>query len=151
MDKIIILHNSLDKHSRDWVSLNRGSYKVIDWYSESDLEKAEYCAKSLPMPTIFPAVVDTEERLIVNNPLSMQEALNSIQVGIGNKLSKELVRLRNRRNQILSATDWIVIPDSPASETCKQNFLTYRTLLRDMNFSSLELAIFPAEPEYEKA
>lgn len=40
--------------------------------------------------------------------------------------------IRNRRNQLLSNTDWTQVPDCPLSETRKEEWRVYRQKLRDV-------------------
>tara|TARA_R100001460_G_scaffold418_1_gene2037 strand:+ start:670 stop:894 length:225 start_codon:yes stop_codon:yes gene_type:complete len=40
--------------------------------------------------------------------------------------------LRNKRNQLLAESDWVVMPDSPISESKQSEWKTYRQALRDL-------------------
>ena len=59
--------------------------------------------------------------------------------------------LRQRRNAILSSSDWTVLTDSPLTTTEKTNWKTYRQALRDIteNLTTVEqvnAVVFPAKP-----
>lgn len=148
MEKIVILHNSLDKASRDWISANPSSNLVIDWYS-ADSNKAEYYAKSLPHPSVFPAVVDTELKMIVNAPSSLQAALDAM-VAAANDKTSQICAARRKRDMLLSSSDFILNSDSPASDDCKAEYVVYRQSLRDLDFSNPDTLVFPIAPIYEK-
>tara|TARA_R100000773_G_scaffold30015_1_gene25728 strand:+ start:1300 stop:1518 length:219 start_codon:yes stop_codon:yes gene_type:complete len=47
-------------------------------------------------------------------------------------MSRELELLRNYRNKLLAVSDWTVLPDSPLSESKKNEWKTYRQSLRDI-------------------
>lgn len=67
-NKYIILHNKHDEKSRAFVLKHGASYQVLDWY-DGDLGKvSNYCGMGFPHPSSFPCFVDTEEKLIVNEP-----------------------------------------------------------------------------------
>ena len=57
----------------------------------------------------------------------------------------ELAQLRTKRNELLVATDWWVLPDRTA--TAEQ--LAYRQALRDITntYSSLDDVVWPTKPE----
>lgn len=44
----------------------------------------------------------------------------------------ELYRIRARRDELLTATDWTVLPDSPLSESDVHEWKVYRQTLRDI-------------------
>tara|TARA_R100000278_G_C5420292_1_gene146315 strand:+ start:510 stop:728 length:219 start_codon:yes stop_codon:yes gene_type:complete len=47
-------------------------------------------------------------------------------------MSNEMNELRNVRNKLLRDSDWAVMPDSPLSDSKKDEWKTYRQALRDM-------------------
>lgn len=47
-------------------------------------------------------------------------------------MSEEMEILRANRNQLLIQSDWAVMPDSPLSDSKKDEWKTYRQALRDM-------------------
>jgi len=57
--------------------------------------------------------------------------------------------VRNRREELLSKTDWAVLPDSQLSEEKKNEFLSYRQKLRNIpqEFSDPSQIIWPQEPQ----
>lgn len=103
MNKYVILHNSFDKQSREFVQANP-EYTAIDWYqNHSDPLYQEYMAKDLPHPTAFPAVVDTELRLICNQASSVQAAIDSFV----EKIEEKWNRVKARRQELFDGTKWI--------------------------------------------
>ena len=54
------------------------------------------------------------------------------------------------RNELLTASDWTQMPDSPLADDAKTSWATYRTALRDLptheNWPSLEDADWPTQP-----
>jgi len=57
---------------------------------------------------------------------------------------------RNIRNELLAASDWTQMPDSPLADEAKTSWATYRTSLRNLptheNWPSLEDADWPTQP-----
>jgi hypothetical protein len=47
-------------------------------------------------------------------------------------MSVELTLLRGERNNLLKDSDWTVLPDSPLSDSKKDEWKTYRQALRDI-------------------
>ena len=64
----------------------------------------------------------------------------------------EMLNVRNRetRNELLAASDWTQMPDSPLADEAKTSWATYRTALRNLpaneNWPSLEDADWPTQP-----
>jgi len=60
------------------------------------------------------------------------------------------VENRNVRNELLAASDWTQMPDSPLADEAKTSWATYRTALRNLptheNWPSLEDADWPTQP-----
>ena len=58
---------------------------------------------------------------------------------------------RETRNQLLAASDWTQMSDSPLTDEVKTSWATYRTALRNLptneNWPSLEDADWPTAPE----
>jgi hypothetical protein len=59
--------------------------------------------------------------------------------------------LRQRRNVLLSSSDWTVLSDSPLSETEKTAWLEYRQDLRDITEglnteAKVKAVVFPVKP-----
>jgi len=71
-------------------------------------------------------------------------------------MSEEMETLRANRNQLLIQSDWTVMPDSPLSDSKKNEWKTYRQALRDMtktaspkvNGATLDMSsvTFPEKP-----
>jgi hypothetical protein len=57
--------------------------------------------------------------------------------------------VRESRNLLLSECDWTVLPDSPLTESKKQEWIVYRQTLRDITetFSNTEDIVWPSKPE----
>lgn len=57
---------------------------------------------------------------------------------------------RATRNDLLAASDWTQMPDSPLADDAKTSWATYRTALRDLptheNWPLLEDADWPTQP-----
>ena len=47
-------------------------------------------------------------------------------------MTVEFRKLREKRNQLLTDSDWTVMPDSPLSDSKKDEWKTYRQALRDL-------------------
>jgi hypothetical protein len=130
MNKTVILYNENDKTSRDFVETN-SAYQKINWYEKSsDLE--DYLSLGLPYPSIFPCVVDTELKLIVNNPATMQVALDYFSAYVSSQSTNLAIEIRNNRNTLLSDSDKYMISDYPISVENKALMETYRQSLRDI-------------------
>jgi hypothetical protein len=58
---------------------------------------------------------------------------------------------RNKRNNLLAASDWTQMPDSPLTDEAKTSWATYRTSLRNLpshsNWPNLEDNDWPTKPE----
>jgi hypothetical protein len=64
---------------------------------------------------------------------------------------RAIAGLRQRRNMLLSSTDWTVLSDSPLSETEKTAWLEYRQDLRDITegvntVAKVNAVVFPDKP-----
>ena len=57
---------------------------------------------------------------------------------------------RQKRNKLLSDSDWTQVPDSPLTDEVKTSWATYRTALRALpehaNWPNLEDADWPVSP-----
>lgn len=56
--------------------------------------------------------------------------------------------MRNKRNALLVQSDWTQMPDSPLSDSKKQEWATYRQALRDFpsDWVPSDTANFPDQP-----
>jgi len=64
---------------------------------------------------------------------------------------RAIAGLRQRRNVLLSSSDWTVLSDSPLSETEKTSWLEYRQDLRDITEglnteAKVKAVVFPDKP-----
>ena len=59
-----------------------------------------------------------------------------------------LERLRKHRNRLLKESDWTQAPDSPLTDSKKQEWATYRQQLRDITsgLTPAETVTLPDEP-----
>lgn len=57
-------------------------------------------------------------------------------------------QIRATRNQLLTACDWTILPDSPLTTEQKAAWLTYRQDLRDIpqDYATIESIVWPTEP-----
>lgn len=79
-----------------------------------------------------------------------QEIMDIDEKVIGIKSPEKIIEekweeIREKRNKLLSKSDWMVGNDSPLSETQKQNIIKIRKELRDIpqNYSNPNSVIFP--------
>ena len=58
-------------------------------------------------------------------------------------------QVRQKRNNLLSQSDWTVLIDSPLTDEKKQEYITYRQDLRDLpsKYNNPDDVIFPNPPE----
>jgi len=58
--------------------------------------------------------------------------------------------MRGQRNDLLAASDWTQMPDSPLADEVKTSWVTYRTALRNLpshsNWPNLEDSDWPTKP-----
>ena len=59
------------------------------------------------------------------------------------------VKVRKQRNQLLKDSDYIMVLDAPIDETQKQEWTTYRQVLRDIpqDYDSPDEVVYPDKPE----
>ena len=73
------------------------------------------------------------------------------QAWLAGAFDRALASLRQRRNSLLSSSDWTILTDSPLTTTEKTAWKTYRQALRDIteNLTTVEqvnAVEFPAKP-----
>lgn len=149
MNKYVVIYNSLEVMSRDFIAGLSNDIEKIDWYSRADKEKVvEYISKDMPQLCDFPSMVDTENKLIILKPENygagveaLEALLEAIQINRSN--------LKYNRDCLLTSCDWILLSDSQATEECKAAFIEYRQALRDIDFTA-EVVNFPTRPSYQK-
>ena len=82
-----------------------------------------------------------------------QEEINQRNQDIENwnnsAFDRAITDLRFKRNNLLTETDWVVLPDSPIAD--KTAWETYRTQLRDITnglttVEQVEAVVFPTKP-----
>lgn len=60
-------------------------------------------------------------------------------------------RIREKRDTMLKATDWVMLQDSPVSEEKRQEYIVFRKALRDLPIeqagATLESIVWPNLPE----
>lgn len=64
-------------------------------------------------------------------------------------IDKAWLLVREKRDDLLAATDYAVMPDYPLTEAQKTEVTAYRQVLRDIpeNFASPDAVEWPAKPE----
>jgi hypothetical protein len=96
-------------------------------------------------------VIDTENSVVRTQwnvvPLSEEELLfqqNSAQYEDQSVWSQ----VRMQRNQLLSSSDWSVMPDSPLTPEKREEWITYRQQLRDIpqTFTDASAVVYPPTP-----
>lgn len=154
MDKYVILHNPHDKKSRDFVTANP-EMQVIEFYTTPTNEFVEYCSKNLPLPSIFPCVVDTEAKVKIDNVQSFEEALEKIAELQDRTTRAKIFDAKNLRNELFASTSWLrerhadeIALQLPTtlSEEQWSSWLEYWQKLRDMDFSEPDNIVFPKQP-----
>ena len=78
-----------------------------------------------------------------------EAVLNARDNSIPSPFEKAMKNLRFKRNNLLTESDWTVLPDSPIAD--KTAWQTYRTKLRDITenlttVEDVETVVFPTKP-----
>lgn len=98
----------------------------VDNFTEEEIEKAGYSG-----PYTKPEYDETTHFLVWNTEELNWEINEIIKEPLFVSEQHFLQELRNRRNLLLTQTDWTQVADCQLSDTKKQEFLTYRQELRD--------------------
>lgn len=85
----VILHNKHDATSRSFVANYAGSYKVIDFYDYSSEETKDFNKLNI-LISAFPSVVDTETKLVMANPSTLEEGFSKIKANDKYQVNKIL-------------------------------------------------------------
>lgn len=145
MNRIIIIHSQHVKESREFIA-QYSQYQVLNWHIQSEV--SEYISAGMPAPAQFPAVVDTELKMISYSRDNPTITAQNLQVEFD---QIKLRQLKARRDYLLSISDYVVLPDSPASDACKAAYITYRQVLRDLPLTwDINNVVFPTPPAFEK-
>ena len=74
--------------------------------------------------------------------------LDAILAPEGNENAYIIERMRQWRDILLTQSDWTQLPDSPLSDSKKQEWATYRQALRDFpaSWTPADTANFPDQP-----
>ena len=58
-------------------------------------------------------------------------------------------QVRQKRNNLLTQTDWTVLIDSPLTDEKKQEYIEYRQALRDLpsKYNNPDDVVYPDQPE----
>ena len=104
-----------DMHALQWHD-GAGHIEYTDGQANRPLTAADYDVEVAPFTALWQAEYDRleEER---NRPLTPEE-------------KAELIR--QQRDALLSATDYMMMPDYPMSELARENLKVYRQALRDV-------------------
>ena len=78
-----------------------------------------------------------------------EAVLNARENSVPSQFEKAMKNLRFKRNNLLTESDWTVLPDSPIAD--KTAWQTYRTKLRDITenlttIEDVETVVFPTKP-----
>ena len=78
-----------------------------------------------------------------------EAVLNARENSVPSPFEKAMKNLRFKRNNLLTESDWTVLPDSPIAD--KTAWQTYRTKLRDITenlttIEDVETVVFPTKP-----
>lgn len=77
-----------------------------------------------------------------------QKVRNKTDQEINNEIESKWISIRNKRNYLLSQTDWTQLPDSPLSVEKQSEWQSYRQQLRDVTIQVDPFNIqWPTEPE----
>ena len=84
--------------------------------------------------------------------LGVQPTLASIDTQISDSEIESYQRwkkIRKERNQLLGESDYMILADAPVDETQKQEWTTYRQVLRDIpqDYDSPDEVVYPDKPE----
>ena len=102
-------------HALQWHD-GTGHIEYTDGQANRPLTAADYDVEVAPFTALWQAEYDRleEER---NRPLTPEEKASTI---------------RQRRDALLSETDYLMMPDYPMSELTRENLKVYRQALRDV-------------------
>jgi len=66
-----------------------------------------------------------------------------------NKNNEAWRKIRKERNKLLKDSDYMILADAPVDETQKQEWTTYRQVLRDIpqDYDSPDEVVYPDKPE----
>ena len=78
-----------------------------------------------------------------------EAAANAAEIAAADAVMLEISN-RETRNELLAASDWTQMPDSPLTDEAKTSWASYRTLLRTLptheNWPTLEDSDWPSQP-----
>lgn len=77
------------------------------------------------------------------NPKPSNEQIEQWKISYPNDIA--LVNCKNKAKQLISLCDWSVLPDVQIEN--KQDFIIYRSKLRELILNPIENPIFPSEPQ----
>lgn len=89
-----------------------------------------------------------EDGVLIENTAEEIAALEALRVEEAAEAVEDLKKTnRQKRNDLLAASDWTQANDSPLTDEAKASWVTYRTALRDLPSSSdWPNVTFPTEP-----
>lgn len=138
-----------------YVTINKDSLQIVDrFYSNAvgDFGGREaphvtfiQVEESLNLYTVK-AIKDEEENIVLVEDEELAEYMRREPDRIRERHTRIM---KNKRNDLLLKSDWTQFPNSPLSETKKQEWDTYRQALRDLpaNTTDPENPIWPTPPE----
>ena len=137
-----------------YVTINKDTLEVIDrFYSKT---VGDFGGREAPHVTFIQveepfnlytvkAIKDEQENIV----LVEDEELAEYMRGEPDRIRDRHIRvMKNKRNDLLLKCDWTQLPNSPLSETKKQEWDTYRQALRDLpaNTADPENPVWPTPP-----
>lgn len=122
--------------------------------NKKDIPKGQYIASSPEIKNVTKyyiiGTVDAEGVVTSDGVLyeRTEEEIKQTDAYINNKMNE----IRTKRDKLLSVCDFVILPDSPATEGCKTAYETYRQALRDLpsNITDVDSVTWPEKPEYVK-
>jgi len=137
-----------------YVTINKDTLEVVDRFSSKTA--SDFGGRGKPGMIFIQveeplnlytvkAIKDEEENIV----LVEDEELAEYMRGEPDRIRTRYIRdMKSKRNDLLLKCDWTQLPNSPLSETKKQEWDTYRQALRDLpsNTADPENPVWPEAP-----
>jgi hypothetical protein len=103
---------------------------------------------SIPEISSSQKIVESSSINLVNSTIDVSFSIEDLSLEEKNMMTASYKdQLRPRRDQLLMATDFTQLPDSPLSDELKSSFVTYRSELRNMfDVATIEEIVWPEMP-----
>lgn len=138
-----------------YVTINKDSLQIVDRFYSNAV--GDFGGREAPHVTFIQveeplnlytvkAIKDEEENIVLVEDEELAEYMRREPDRIRERHTRIM---KNKRNDLLLKSDWTQFPNSPLSETKKQEWDTYRQALRDLpaNTTDPENPIWPTPPE----